>query len=70
MVGVAQLVEHWFVVPVVVGSSPIVHPILVRFRVNTHQSLSTWASVSSFRYLTPRSILGNSEDRPNAGVGY
>ncbi len=27
MVGVAQLVEHWFVVPVVVGSSPIVHPI-------------------------------------------
>jgi hypothetical protein len=27
MVGVAQLVEHWFVVPVVVGSIPIVHPI-------------------------------------------
>ena len=26
MVDVAQLVEHWFVVPVVVGSSPIVHP--------------------------------------------
>ena len=26
MVGVAQLVEHWFVVPVVVGSSPIAHP--------------------------------------------
>ena len=30
MVGVAQLVEHWFVVPVVVGSSPIVHPISLR----------------------------------------
>lgn len=28
MVGVAQLVEPWIVIPVVVGSSPIVHPIL------------------------------------------
>ncbi len=27
MVGVAQLVEPWIVIPVVVGSSPIVHPI-------------------------------------------
>ncbi len=27
MVGVAQLVEHWVVAPVVVGSSPITHPI-------------------------------------------
>jgi hypothetical protein len=26
MVGVAQLVEHRIVIPVVVGSSPIVHP--------------------------------------------
>ena len=26
MVGVAQLVEHWVVAPVVVGSSPITHP--------------------------------------------
>ena len=26
MVDVAQLVERWIVVPVVVGSSPIVHP--------------------------------------------
>ncbi len=26
MVGVAQLVEHWIVIPAVVGSSPIVHP--------------------------------------------
>ena len=26
-VDVAQLVERWFVVPVVVGSSPIIHPI-------------------------------------------
>ena len=27
MVGVAQLVERWIVIPVVVGSIPIVHPI-------------------------------------------
>jgi hypothetical protein len=27
MVGVAQLVEHWLVVPGVAGSSPVVHPI-------------------------------------------
>ena len=26
MVGVAQLVEPWIVIPVVVGSSPITHP--------------------------------------------
>ena len=30
MVGVAQLVEHWVVAPVVVGSSPITHPINFR----------------------------------------
>ena len=29
MVGVAQLVEPWIVIPVVVGSSPIIHPSLV-----------------------------------------
>ena len=30
MVGVAQLVERWIVIPVVVGSIPIVHPIFFR----------------------------------------
>ena len=29
MVGVAQLVEHGIVIPEVVGSNPIVHPILL-----------------------------------------
>ena len=29
MVGVAQLVERWIVIPVVVGSIPIVHPIFL-----------------------------------------
>jgi hypothetical protein len=31
MVAVAQLVEPWIVIPVVVGSSPISHPILLLF---------------------------------------
>ena len=37
MVGVAQLVEPWIVIPVVVGSSPIIHPNLhiVDFKVLT-----------------------------------
>ena len=30
MVGVAQVVEHRVVAPVVVGSSPITHPIATR----------------------------------------
>ena len=32
MVGVAQLVEPWIVIPVVVGSSPIVHPNLLKIK--------------------------------------
>ena len=31
MVGVAQLVEHWVVAPVVAGSSPVTHPIIEFF---------------------------------------
>lgn len=31
MVAVAQLVEPWIVIPVVVGSSPIGHPIFLKF---------------------------------------
>ena len=30
MVAIAQLVEPWIVIPVVVGSNPISHPILYR----------------------------------------
>ena len=29
MVGVAQLVEHWVVAPVVAGSIPVTHPIKI-----------------------------------------
>ncbi len=32
MVGVVQLAEHWIVVPGVVGSSPITHPIKISLR--------------------------------------
>lgn len=31
MVGVAQLVEHWIVIPVVAGSIPVTHPKTPRF---------------------------------------
>ena len=34
MVGVAQLVERWIVIPVVVGSIPIVHPIFLKRRLD------------------------------------
>ena len=43
--GVAQLVEPWIVIPVVVGSSPIIHPIflLYRFlRYTQNQPLHYW----------------------------
>ena len=33
MVGVAQLVEHGIVIPEVVGSNPIVHPILLNLKI-------------------------------------
>ena len=35
MVGVVQLAEHWIVVPGVVGSSPITHPIKKRVALAT-----------------------------------
>ena len=34
-VGVAQLVEHWIVVPVAAGSSPVTHP----FRLRAHEEV-------------------------------
>jgi hypothetical protein len=39
MVGVAQLVEPRIVIPAVVGSSPIVHPILSLFIPSQHREL-------------------------------
>jgi hypothetical protein len=33
LVGVAQLVEPWIVIPVVVGSSPIAHPKRINYEI-------------------------------------
>ena len=41
MVGIAQLAEHRIVVPGVVGSSPITHPILVAWAGASAPALST-----------------------------
>ena len=46
MVGVAQLVEPWIVIPVVVGSSPIVHP------------TDTFSRISLIASLQPRGTMG------------
>ena len=37
MVGVAQLVEHWVVAPVVAGSSPVTHPIKYVIKLGSYQ---------------------------------
>ncbi len=39
-VGVAQLVEHWTVDPVVVGSIPIIHP-------RIHPASASWSGMNS-----------------------
>ena len=51
MVGVAQLVEPWIVIPVVVGSSPIVHPKHCRLMIAMgplEQLWSLWSNTASF----------------------
>ncbi len=40
LVGVAQLVEHWIVAPVVEGSSPFTHPIQARTMLTFHAQLA------------------------------
>ena len=56
MVGVAQLVEPWIVVPVVVGSSPIVHPSFPPSLTDwnrkpcTFPHLQTWDTAASVIY--------------------
>ena len=46
MVGVAQLVEHWLVVPVAAGSSPVIHPMLSVSDTETSRDTTTEARVS------------------------
>ena len=50
MVGVAQLVEPRIVIPVVVGSSPIVHPI---FRCSVRSEWGPVAIFREFRFIGP-----------------
>ena len=53
MVGVAQLVEHRVVAPVVVGSSPITHPILKKRRRPADRRLSYSSKISGRSFLYP-----------------
>ena len=68
MVAVAQLVESRIVIPVVVGSSPIIHPSLVRIR--------GCISFSRLREKVPKADEGRLRQRaltpcplPQAGEG-
>ncbi len=61
MVGVAQLVEPWIVIPVVVGSSPIAHPIarvaeLVDALDLGSSGVTRESSSLSFRTITYREV--------------
>ena len=44
VVAVAQLVESWIVIPVVVGSSPIGHPINIKQKPLLRRFLFSWGS--------------------------
>ena len=46
MVGVAQLVEHWLVVPVAAGSSPVIHPMLSVSDTDTSRETTTESRIS------------------------
>lgn len=49
MVGVAQLVEHWLVVPVAAGSSPVIHPMLSMTDIDVERETTTRSRVSPDR---------------------
>ena len=46
MVGVAQLVEHWLVVPVAAGSSPVIHP-MFEASTDVERETTTRSGISS-----------------------
>ena len=62
MVDVAQLVEPRIVIPVVVGSSPIVHPILSAVAVRMSEEEQELALVSSTRSQRAVSSVGRAGD--------
>ena len=47
MVGVAQLVEHWLVVPVVAGSSPVIHPMYLSAGAAVSRGMSMGTSTTT-----------------------
>ena len=55
MVSVAQLVESRIVIPVVVGSSPIVHP--NKFPQISHPPFSSGKVLSELSFVSQREIL-------------
>ena len=57
MVGVAQLVERRIVIPVVVGSSPIVHPICPFLIADFLSVAPTISATSHFQASLPADIL-------------
>ena len=64
MVDVAQLVEPWIVIPVVVGSSPIVHPNfqILPMRVASDFTLERHRTVWSNTVLWAVSSIGRAVD--------
>ena len=57
MVGVAQLVEHWVVAPVVAGSSPVTHPI--NFPSRYHWNIKTPDTIPIPPYITQMRYFDN-----------
>ena len=53
VVGIAQLVEPWIVIPVVVGSSPIIHPTELKQRAYSDVSPLSIGAKSPYDDLNP-----------------
>ena len=71
LVGVAQLVEHWLVVPVAAGSSPVIHPTQteqtdVASALDTPWTCTVWndpVNLMSYVSYVFRSYFGFSADK-------
>ena len=62
MVGVAQVVEHRVVAPVVVGSSPITHPII---------NIGNWKAANfQYSFYAPVAQLDRAPDFESVGRGF
>ena len=68
MVGVAQLVEHRIVIPAVVGSSPIVHPIFIKQIWLSVLANGPLAQLAEQRTLNPQ-VVGSIPTWPTTNKG-